>query len=175
MPVLWINNCYQAIRFYKPNRQRSPMSQLNILDVTKDMFVGGVDFNLPGNGGANCAAYLSLKRRVFETLGYVLFNCVVFFWAKRKCKLPPHLPRFKQKDHFWKTILLVLLCLVFGIELGYKLSTKQLIYLLNPCHILTITQVKPNLTYTLFHGKTPCKWWVELEDTFILYQISSDS
>ena len=40
-----------------------------------------------------------------------------------------------------KRALLVLLCLVFGVELGYKICSLQVLYLLNPCHIVTIIQV----------------------------------
>ena len=124
------------------------MSSQGILDAALDVLYGGVDFKLPGNGGADCVAFMSLKRRKLETLGYVLFNCILFIVAKRKCKLPSRIPRCSQRESSTKMTLLGFLCLIFGIELGYKLSTKQVIYLLNPCHILTITQVSKPLTLT---------------------------
>ena len=39
--------------------------------------------------------------------------------------------------------------LSFGIELGYKLSSKQMMFILNPCHILTMIQV---CTLASFHA-----------------------
>ena len=40
-----------------------------------------------------------------------------------------------------KRALLVLLCLVFGTELGYKICSLQVLYLLNPCHVITMVEV----------------------------------
>ncbi len=37
--------------------------------------------------------------------------------------------------------LLVFMCLMFGVEIGYKISARNLIYLLYPCHIMTVVQV----------------------------------
>lgn len=125
------------------------MSSQGILDATLDALYGGVDFQLPGNGGADCVAFMSFQRRTLETLGYVLFNCILFIVAKRKCKLPSRKPRCGENENsIIKMTLLAFLSLILGIELGYKLSTKQLIYILNPCHILTVTQVSKTLTLT---------------------------
>ncbi len=41
----------------------------------------------------------------------------------------------------FKQFLLIILCLVFGAEIGFKISMKQLIYILYPCHLMTIVQV----------------------------------
>ena len=40
-----------------------------------------------------------------------------------------------------KQLLLVFLCLLFGIEIGYKICCGQLLYILNPCHIITMAEV----------------------------------
>lgn len=46
-----------------------------------------------------------------------------------------------RKDRGGKRALLVLVSMVFGMEIGFKFATKQLIYLLNPCHVTTAIQV----------------------------------
>ena len=38
------------------------------MDFWTDILVGGVDFDLPGNGGNKCWNFMTLKRRLFETL-----------------------------------------------------------------------------------------------------------
>ena len=48
--------------------------------------------------------------------------------------------------------LLLLLALVYGLELGFKLSQGKVLLLLNPCHILTLIQmfllVSPSTRFT---------------------------
>ena len=33
-----------------------------------DILIGGIDFDLPGNGGDECWNFMTLKRRLFETI-----------------------------------------------------------------------------------------------------------
>lgn len=109
----------------------------------------GIDHSIPGNGGIDCYKFLTINQRLADTVSYLIF---LFFGllpvVLRKFKVPKDsivdfngdaLP--KSSARRGKNILLVALCLTFGIELGYKLSTKQLLYLLNPCHIITMLQV----------------------------------
>ena len=53
-------------------------------------------------------------------------------------------PVLKKKpvDPVNKQVLLVLLCLTFGVEIGYKICSRQVLYLLNPCHVITMVEVR---------------------------------
>ena len=106
-----------------------------------DVLYGGVDFSLPGNGGKECAAFLSSKQRFVETAVYELFTCFVLWKMLGKVSIPEKLPAYREGTGVGKRLLLVVHCLIFGIEIGFKFATKQVIFLLNPCHVLTAIQV----------------------------------
>ena len=110
----------------------------------------GVDHTIPGNGGIECYNFLTFNQRLADTCSYlmIIFLCLAPV-AQRRLKFPKESlmnsgddnSRRYQKTDRGKTLLLIALCITFGIELGYKLATKQLIYTLNPCHIITTMQV----------------------------------
>ena len=107
-----------------------------------DVLYGGVDFSLPGNGGKECAAFLSSKQRLVETVVYELFTCFVLWKMLDKVSIPEKLPAYREGTGAGKRLLLVAHSLIFAIEIGFKFATKQVIFLLNPCHVLTAIQVR---------------------------------
>ena len=117
---------------------------IRMIDVNyiTDVLYGGVDFALPGNGGKECAEYLSPKQRVVETVVYELFTIFVFWKMLGKVSIPKELPAYREGSGVGKRLLMVVHCLIFGIEIGFKFATKQVIFLLNPCHVLTAIQVR---------------------------------
>jgi hypothetical protein len=54
--------------------------------------------------------------------------------------IPKFVP-YAQQARRGKIILLTVMCIVFGIEIGFKFSGKTFVYILNPCHIFTIAEV----------------------------------
>ncbi len=103
----------------------------------------GVDHSLPGNGGPECTHFLTLKQKLIETLIFTTVALLELYVAKSRIKLPDKIPVAERGfDRTGKKILLVAHTLTFGIELGYKLSTRQTIFLLNPCHVVTMMQVR---------------------------------
>ena len=103
----------------------------------------GVDHNLPGNGGPECTHFLTVDQKLTETFLFTLFALLELYVAKSRVKLPAKIPVAERGfDRTGKKILLVAHTLTFGIELGYKLSTRQTIFLLNPCHVVTMMQVR---------------------------------
>ena len=101
----------------------------------------GVDHTLPGNGGQECVDYLSLRQRMVESFFATVFAIFVMWKGWQNLTFPRIPPEDIKPDASGKRLLLVVLCLVFGVELGFKFATRQMIYLLNPCHLATIIQV----------------------------------
>lgn len=110
------------------------------MDSVAEWAYGGVDHELQGNGGPECAAFLTFKHRFFETGLACLFGLLYLYWGYKRIHVPP-VPKVIREDRGGKRALLVLMCLVFGMEIGYKFSSKTVIYILNPCHIITLIQI----------------------------------
>ena len=107
----------------------------------------GVNPQFPGNGGPECASYLGFTQRILETI-LVLSVCAFEMWITWPyLKIPTStlqaVERHRQsgRGETGKRVLLIALCIVLGVELGLKFATKTVIYMMNPCHVITIVEV----------------------------------
>ena len=100
---------------------------------------GGIRLDIPGHGGAECAAYLSTGTKIAETCLSTVMMLICLVYALKRATLPSKPP--PEIDHMWKKPLLALLCMILGLEIGYKISSGELLYILNPCHVLTVVEV----------------------------------
>ncbi|XP_069748948.1 transmembrane protein 164 isoform X2 [Narcine bancroftii] len=117
------------------------MSRYNVCTLL-DWAYGGVDPQFAGNGGAECAAFLPPRQRWLESIAFVTISLLEMAVAARKIRQQELRTEPQQKpDTLGKNLLLVALCLTFGVEVGFKFATKTLIYLLNPCHVVTVLQL----------------------------------
>ncbi len=104
------------------------------------LFYDGVLWDIPGEGGAACWSYLPVKQRALETVIYTVASILVLMWSMPKLKLPMD-RQYKINRSTLFTGITVVHCLVFGAELGHKISSRSLIFIFNPCHMLTAIQV----------------------------------
>ncbi|XP_011304446.1 transmembrane protein 164 [Fopius arisanus] len=112
----------------------------------------GVNASIPRNVGPECANYLPSKYKIMETLSVSVL--IVYLVAKgyRSLSLPKRIKCVNQ-DRTGRKLLLVTMTLILGIEIGFKFSSRTVVYLLNPCHITTAVQLyllsaKPSPTVT---------------------------
>lgn len=113
---------------------------------------GGVDPKFEGNGGPDCAAFISPKQRIVESLIIVFISVLEVLLAIKKIHVPKDVGRKGREDSWGKNLLLVALCMTFGVEVGFKFATKTVIYLLNPCHVVTMVQVSLFIVHCLIKG-----------------------
>ena len=109
----------------------------------------GIDFKLAGNGGFECYDYLSTQNRVFDTCVFIgLVFILIIPRVLRTLSLPKEWEvmsycrnRSAQRICGFRKVLLIVLSIILGIEIGYKISEKSWIFLLNPCHVISAIQV----------------------------------
>lgn len=146
---------------YLFQHEKRNMSRYNIYSLL-DWIYGGVDPKFEGNGGPECAAFIAPQQRISESLIIVLVSLVEIGVALRRINLCKELRvvgkecNRAKEDSLGKNLLLVALCMTFGVEVGFKFATKTVIYLLNPCHVITMVQVRdrPHCTVCT-HGDMP--------------------
>lgn len=124
------------------------------MEAVLGSLVDGVDFELPGNGGLRCRDHVSITHRIIETAAALLVAYVSYVASRKIGRgrgrgLEPH-RRLRRLDgggggeismSRWRRILSASLAFVFGLEVGYKLATRQTAFLLNPCHVLTALDI----------------------------------
>lgn len=101
----------------------------------------GVNGSVPRNVGPECADYLTPMRRIVETIAATIFVGISVTWGLKRITLPKPSPYVNQ-DRVGKRVLLILMSLILGMEIGFKFSSRTVIYLLNPCHVTTVMQVR---------------------------------
>ncbi len=90
---------------------------------------------------------VSIHRLQLRTLISPLLFCItatiimiaMFIKARKKYSYP--VLKNKPVDPVSKQVLLVFMCLMFGVEIGYKICSGRVLYLLNPCHVITMVEV----------------------------------
>lgn len=102
---------------------------------------GGVDVKLAGNGGAECRDFLTTSRKVTETLVLGGVGIAYIVWGLCRIYLPPS-QRYSCRERYeGRNVMMLLMTLIFGAQVTFKLATKQVIFLLNPCHVITALQI----------------------------------
>ena len=135
----------------------------------------GVDHSLPGNGGQDCVDFIPLWQRVLESGLACVFAAFTITYAYKRVRLPVKIPPIERSDRCGKRVLLVVMCLTFGIELGFKFATRQFIWICNPCHITSMIQVRDKnifLTHLSSDWIMFLSFWTDRSGQTVQIQIS---
>ncbi|VVC86703.1 transmembrane protein 164 [Leptidea sinapis] len=100
----------------------------------------GANRAVPRNVGPECAYFLSTQRQIIETV--IVVAVCIYIIVKTYPKL--HIPEdaaYIKSDRGGKRLLVILLALLWGMEIGFKFASRTIIYLLNPCHVTTLIQI----------------------------------
>ncbi|KAK0180044.1 hypothetical protein PV327_005727 [Microctonus hyperodae] len=100
----------------------------------------GVNRSIPRNVGPECAEYLSPKYKLFETLVVSVLTIYLLVKGYQTIKLPNNV-KYVNQDRTGKKVLLIFMSIVLGIEIGFKFTSRTVVYILNPCHITTAIQL----------------------------------
>ncbi|KAG4065235.1 hypothetical protein HA402_012677 [Bradysia odoriphaga] len=110
----------------------------------------GVNASIPRNTGPECSEYLSIKRHWIEGVIVCFMCCCALKWAVKNSKALKVNYSTVHSMTAGKQLLQIVMTFTLGMELGFKLSQRSVIYILNPCHITSIIQI-----YLL--AARPCK------------------
>jgi hypothetical protein len=75
----------------------------------------GVNFDLAGNGGDECQLFIPVWQRIFESVVTTIMSGIIIMMAFMRLTLP-NITHKSNRDYCGKRILLVIMCLTFGIE-----------------------------------------------------------
>jgi TMEM164 family len=103
----------------------------------------GVNNSLAGNGGPECIASIPALQRIAETIAFTALGVFEIYIASSRLQLPTvdSASALAACNRTGRNLLLAFMCMTFGIEIGFKFATRQMIWILNPCHITTMIQV----------------------------------
>lgn len=111
-----------------------------------DIFTSGIDFDLPGNGGPECLAHSSVSSRAIESI-FAIITCTTTLIAGLKGHVRPSITN--RANDIWNSgqggilrmWLLYSMLITWVAEAGYKLITRQFIFVVNPCHLLCLVHI----------------------------------
>eukprot|EP00735_Rhodelphis_limneticus_P011644 TRINITY_DN4772_c0_g1::TRINITY_DN4772_c0_g1_i1::g.21415::m.21415 TRINITY_DN4772_c0_g1::TRINITY_DN4772_c0_g1_i1::g.21415 ORF type:complete len:410 (-),score=77.45,sp/Q5U3C3/TM164_HUMAN/32.46/4e-20,TMEM164/PF14808.1/2.3e-43,DUF2217/PF10265.4/2.1,Herpes_capsid/PF06112.6/4.5 TRINITY_DN4772_c0_g1_i1:578-1765(-) len=120
-----------------------------VLSTLRHYFIEGALEKNTTDGGPKCYGYLPSHIHLIET-AYML-PILLLFWERmasagrkynRKLKMKhiiDFLRPFPRRKVDW--LLGIVLVIVFGAEIGYKIASRKIMYLLQPCHVVSTFQI----------------------------------
>lgn len=89
-----------------------------------------------------CYAFMSFERNLYDSFIFsCMFVAIAYYgWYRRKHTVKPEAVTQQRMSKFDKFLSYSFL-LVFLVEIGYKYFSNQLVFLLQPCHVVTVLEL----------------------------------
>ncbi|XP_017491443.1 PREDICTED: transmembrane protein 164 [Rhagoletis zephyria] len=117
--------------------------------------IAGVNDEIPRTAGPECINYMTNRRRWTESIILSLIFIYLIYWAAKRMDpiIVPSAKEINKPHSAIRLMLMILMTFIFGVEMGFKFANRNMIYVLNPCHIQTLVQIyllaaKPSKTTT---------------------------
>jgi len=111
-------------------------------DLAMDYLIGGIDQNLAGNGGPDCLYFRSDSRKIMESLIILLISFLSVRHGAQEVWSEISVPvATSSVVSGSRQAVTAFMTTIFGIQIGYKLVSRTLIWLLQPCHGITVLQI----------------------------------
>ncbi|XP_062521381.1 transmembrane protein 164-like [Corticium candelabrum] len=120
---------------------------MSFIHAVQDTLYGGINASIDGVGGAECARHIPRWVKICEEIIVLIYLFVLYAWTARTLSrvsdddVRAMGERERRIGSFSRRFVLMVLAMVLGMELSYKLVTRQLLFVMNPCHVVTITQL----------------------------------
>lgn len=126
---------------HEPASKRLLPDTHSFTSLAADYLVGGVDRNLAGNGGPGCVTFRSPQRKIVETVLLCGICVLAYKYAFQRIQkiLPERSTALEARTG--RQLALVALTIMFGIQIGFKFGSRTVIWLLQPCHMITALQI----------------------------------
>ena len=105
-----------------------------------DWALGGVDTSAEAVGGEECMNFIPTNQKIAESCIIIPIALFQMYWGW------VNMPRdadvtISPGNVLLRTTLLIGLALTFGMEIAFKLASRQMIWIVNPCHVITMLQI----------------------------------
>nr|ADD38346.1 Transmembrane protein 164 [Lepeophtheirus salmonis] len=120
------------------NEYGKKLDMNTIVQLIVDISVGGINKSDISEGGSICWHHVPLSHRFKETLFGITLGVIFLLYGFLRHSPPKSHSNIKNAYLKWVTFTLYV---IFIVEIGYKIVSKQVIFLWMPCHLITICQI----------------------------------
>ena len=126
---------------------------------------GGVDVTMDAIGGDECIHFVPTQQKIVESAVFIPIALFQIYWGWKNLPIIKTTTKkaSSNDDHadeksggdainnnsiqsgprnaILRCVLLIALVFTFGMEVGFKLASRTMVWIVNPCHVITLLQI----------------------------------